>query len=112
MTKIRNAQGIAVALAAANAVGDVVMIGARACRVISKSSPTRGVVSMTGAVTVTKATGRAWTQFENIYWSASNSNFTDESSGNTLAGVAYAPAAAGDTEGILILNGLPAIYGD
>ena len=111
MSKLANGRAIAVTLVAADSVGDVKMIGTSACRIISKSSPTRGVVLRDGVVQVTKQ-GQAWTQFQNIYWDNGNNRFTTTVGSNVLAGLAAKPSDASSTLGELLLNGLPAVDGD
>lgn len=110
MTKVANGRGIAVTLVADDSVGDLKLIGSLLCRITSKSSPTRGVVHFDGVVEVTKGTG-AWAQFQKIYRTGAGAYTATEGS-NTEVGVAAAPAASGATSGLLLLNGLPAIWGD
>ncbi len=113
MTKIANGRSIKVALAAGDQVGGLKLIGTKMCRIVSKDrSGTSGVVALDGVVKGPKQAGSAWAQFEEIYWDTTNSRFTDASSGNTLAGVAHAPAASGATEGEVLLNGNAAIHAE
>ena len=99
------------ALVAGDSVGDVKLIGARVCRIISKKSDTEGVVALDGVVSVTKAAGSAWGLFQAIYRTSAGA-YTATVGSNTLAGVAAAPAESAATSGDLLLNGLPAIDGD
>ena len=55
MTKIANGRGIKATLVAADVVGGLKLIGTKMCRIISKSSPTEGVVSLDGVVEGDKA---------------------------------------------------------
>ena len=113
MTKIANGRAIDVPLASTDEVGDVVKIGMRICRILSKSSDTRGVVLMDGVVEVDKESGSSWSRFGNVYHQTSG-DFTDDSSatGAMLAGIAAEGAPSAATRGKLLLNGLPAIDGD
>ena len=112
--KLRNGQTLPATLVAGDSVGDVKLIGERLVRIISKSSPTRGVVALTGVKEVVKegaGSGQAWGQFEPLYWDVSESRVTTTASGNVPCGIAAAAANSVDTSGQLLLNGLPAIDG-
>ena len=113
MTKLANGRAIEVALASTDEIGDVIRIGMRICRILSKSSDTRGVVLMDGVVEVDKETGSSWSRFGPVYHQTTGP-FTDDSSatGAFLAGYAARPAASSAARGELLLNGLPAIDGD
>ena len=111
MSKIANGRGIAVDLTAADQVGGLKLIGRRLCRIISKAG-TRGVVAMDGVVEAPKTNNQAWTQFQQLYWDADNSRLTTDEGSNVPAGLAAAPAANGTATGHVLLNGLPAIWGD
>ena len=66
---------------------------------------------ITGVFRVTKAASQAWAHGANVYLPAAPSQaFTTSSGGNTLAGKAagVVGAGAGETEGFVLLNGLPA----
>ena len=62
------------------------------------------VIWLLGTHFIAKATGQAWTAGALLYWDNTNSVFTTTSSGNTLAGYAYADAASGDTTGYILLR--------
>ena len=110
--KLENGQGIPATLVAGDVVNGLKLIRTKLCRIISKSSPTQGVVSLTGIVRAAKQNNQAWAQFQNLYWDTSESRLTTTASGNTLAGVAVEDTEATATEGKILLNGLPAIWGD
>jgi len=64
-----------------------------------------------GVFRVTKAGSQAWAHGVAVYLTAgSATTFTTTSGGNTLAGKAagVVGAGAGETEGLVLLNGLPA----
>jgi len=64
-----------------------------------------------GVFRVTKAASQAWAHGANVYLPASPSQtFTTTSGGNTLAGKAagVVGSGSGETEGLVLLNGLPA----
>lgn len=112
MSKKVNGRTFAVTLVAGDAINGVKLIGRSLCRIISKDSPTSGVVARDGVVEVAKTNGQAWTQFQQLYWDAANSRITTTAGSNTPAGLAAAPAEATATVGDVLLNGLPAIWGD
>jgi predicted RecA/RadA family phage recombinase len=62
-----------------------------------------GAVHICGVFSVAKATG-AITQGQKLYWNSSNSNLTTTATGNTLLGVAAAPAVSADATAKLLLN--------
>lgn len=64
-----------------------------------------------GVFRVAKPGSQAWLHGANVYLTAASSTlFTTVSTSNTLAGKAagVVAAGAGDTEGLVLLNGLPA----
>lgn len=111
MNKIANGRGIAVDLVAEDQVNGLKLIGRRLCRIISKQG-NRGVVAMDGVVSAPKQNSQAWTQFQQLYWDATNSRLTTDEGSNVPAALAAAPAAADAVTGHALLNGLPAIWGD
>lgn len=62
-----------------------------------------GSVMLEGVFKVVKATGAAWAQGDQLYWDATNSNFTTTATANTPAGHAFEPAAVGDAVGYIRL---------
>lgn len=62
-----------------------------------------GAVHISGVFSVPKASG-AVTQGQKLYWNSDNSNLTTTASGNTIVGVAAAPAASGDATVAILLN--------
>lgn len=58
-----------------------------------------------GVFTLSKATGAAWTQGDQLYWDNTNKYFTKTSAGNTKWGLAAADAASGDAAGSVALSG-------
>lgn len=114
MSKIRNGRTFSVPLVVADKVGGIKLIGDRLCRIIAKKGDTSGTVAADGVVEVAKESGagKAWTMFQKLYWDATNNRATGDSADGKEAGYAAAPAGANDANGQIILNGLPAIWGD
>lgn len=79
--------GVCLAAIAANATGSVQICGVFTLPKLSTDTPAQGAL---------------------VYWDATNSRITTTSSGNTLAGKAFAAAANGDTTCLVLLNGIPA----
>lgn len=87
--------------------GTVYLIGTLlvvAQNTVAQTLPFEGMVI--GVFTLPKATGQAWTEGAKVYWDNTAKNFTTTSTSNTLAGVAVAAAASGDTTGSVRLDGV------
>jgi predicted RecA/RadA family phage recombinase len=63
-------------------------------------------VQIAGVFNIAKLSTDNITQGANVYWDNTNSRMTLTSAGNTLAGVAYAAAAAATTSVQVLLNGV------
>jgi predicted RecA/RadA family phage recombinase len=84
--------------------GQFVLVGAiGAVAITDIANGATGPVQITGVFSVPKAAG-AVTQGAKLYWDAANSVLTTTASGNTVVGVAAAPAAGGDARVSLLLN--------
>lgn len=59
-----------------------------------------------GVFELAKATGQTWTEGAKLYLDNTAHNLTTTAGGNTLAGVAVADAASGDTTGLVRLDGV------
>ena len=84
--------------------GDFVLMGAIAG--IAKTDIAdgkTGAVHVSGVFSIAKATG-AITQGQKLSWNNTNKNLTTTASGNTIVGVAAAPAASADASAKLLLN--------
>ncbi|MFC4669694.1 DUF2190 family protein [Seohaeicola nanhaiensis] len=68
-----------------------------------------GEIETTGVFQLPKTPSQAWTVGAKVYWT-SGGVATTTASGNTLIGVAYAAvgSGAGETLGLVRLNGIPA----
>jgi len=62
------------------------------------------VYVVSGLIEYAKVSAQAWTGGVNLYWSASLSQFTTASSGNTLAGFAAEAAANPSSTGLIVLS--------
>lgn len=62
------------------------------------------VIWLEGTHFINKTASQAWTAGVLLYWDATAGSFTTTSSGNTLAGYAYADAASADTTGYILLR--------
>lgn len=57
-----------------------------------------------GVFTIAKTTGAAWTTGQTLYWDTGTNSFTTAQSATARrAGIAAAPAASGDTSGVVKL---------
>lgn len=63
-----------------------------------------GPVAIAGQVRVTKVAGQAWAVGDRVYLVAGTQTFNRTAAGNTLAGMAIAAAASGDTVGFIVLK--------
>jgi predicted RecA/RadA family phage recombinase len=63
------------------------------------------VLRLVGVVTLPKATG-ALTQFQKVYWDATNKRVTGTATSNSLIGTASRPAASADAVAYVRLDGV------
>lgn len=65
-----------------------------------------GTGKVAGVIKYTKAASQAWTIGAKVYWDDTAKEFTTTAGGNTLCGIAWAPAAsgAGLVTGYVLLN--------
>lgn len=80
------------------------------CAVVDAAQTEEFVGKICGVYRVTKPGSQAWAHGEAVYLTAgSATTFTTSASGNTLAGKAagVVGSGAGETEGLVLLNGLP-----
>jgi predicted RecA/RadA family phage recombinase len=61
------------------------------------------MVHRTGVWKLPKKTGTAWTQGDSLYWDSSPGELTKTAADGTFAGIAFADAASGATEGEILL---------
>ncbi|MDK2124153.1 DUF2190 family protein [Parachitinimonas caeni] len=86
--------------------GEVVVLGKRLGVALGDIAVNQlGAVQMQGVFLLPKNPADAVSQGDLLYWNASNRQLTSTASGNTLAGYAFAPAAAGSSSAELCLNG-------
>ncbi|MCP4200653.1 MAG: DUF2190 family protein [bacterium] len=66
---------------------------------------------LVGVFSITKVGSQAWTVGALVYWDDGNTYFTTTASGNQLAGAAVAAvgSGAGETTGIVRLNGIASL---
>lgn len=85
--------------------GQMVLVGARVGIAIADiPANTPGVLRMTGVASVPKKAADAPAQGALLYWDNTAKNLTVTSSGNTLAGYAFAAAAGADATVSIKLN--------
>jgi predicted RecA/RadA family phage recombinase len=94
----QNGTGSAIASGATVKIGSLIGIA-----LVDIANGATGAVMLEGVFKVTKATGAAWVQGDQLYWDATNSNFTKTATSNTPAGHAFEPAASGDAVGYIRL---------
>ena len=112
--KFRDGQTLVIPVLAADAVGDFKMLGRLCFNIFSKetATATSAVGKLQGVFKVTKkGADGAWTIGIPLYFDAAAKEFTLTAGNRQIAGYAAAAAGASDTEGQILLNGLPAVFG-
>jgi predicted RecA/RadA family phage recombinase len=91
------------------ASGAGVLIGTKVgVALVNIATGATGSVQICGVFSMPKLSTDNMTQGALVYWDSANSRLTLSSAGNTLAGVAAAPAAASTTVVSVLLNGVSA----
>jgi predicted RecA/RadA family phage recombinase len=71
---------------------------------VAQTLPFDGMVG--GVHDLTKASGQAWTEGQNVYWDDTAKNWTTTATSNYYGGVAAQAQASGDVIGRIRLNGI------